>query len=161
LSNKHIPARETDDTIKKQIINSFKKKQKEENSKKIQYVNEISKKWDMNDKIIELFAKNIEKDQLLKEKYAIKLISLLKSQLFALTLIFILKGIGKLSYSDTTFNIFITGGIAEIFVLVKVIVKYLFKDNLTDALKIILTNNNQLKNNRNKNKNNIKKSDKP
>lgn len=64
-------------------------------------------------------------------------------------------------YSDTTFNIFITGGIAEIFVLVRIIVKYLFKDNLTNALNIILENNNPAKryvgnnhSNRNKTKSN-------
>lgn len=68
--------------------------------------------------------------------------------------IFILKGCGVLSYSDSTFNIFISGGIAEVFVLVRVIVKYLFKDNLTNALNTILENNKkirQTKNNRYKN----------
>ena len=62
-----------------------------------------------------------------------------------------------LIYSDSTFNIFITGGIAEVFVLVRVIVKYLFKDNLTNALNIILENNNQVKYHKKNNKNKIKK----
>ena len=61
-------------------------------------------------------------------------------------IIFVLKGCNVLDYSDSTFNLFITGGIAEVFTLIMVIVKYLFNDNLTEALKIILTNNNQVKN---------------
>lgn len=44
-----------------------------------------------------------------------------------------------------SFNIFISGGIIEIFVLVEVIVRSLFKDNLTEALKIIIASNNQSK----------------
>ena len=104
---------------------------------------EFDNKWNMNNKIIELFANNIEKDQSLKGKYAIILIIILVIQLIALFVIFILKGCNVLSYSDTTFNIFITGGIAEVFVLVRVIVKYLFTDNLTSALNIILENNNK------------------
>ena len=97
----------------------------------------------------------MEYDQNLKEKYAIILIGILTVQLITLIVIFILKGCGVLDYSDTTFNIFITGGIAEVFVLVKMIVQYLFTDNLTEALKIILRNNNQVKDEE-KNGNNIK-----
>ena len=82
-----------------------------------------------------------------KKKYAIILIVILAIQLLALITIFVLKGYGILIYSDSTFNLFITGGIAEVFVLVRVIVKYLFKDNLTNALNIILENNNKVKDN--------------
>lgn len=109
-------------------------------------IDEVQKKWLMNDKIVDLFAQNIEKDQKLREKYAIILVTMLGITLIALITIFILVGCGILNYSDTTFNIFVTGGIAEIFALVSVIVKYLFKDNLTQALTIILENNNQQKN---------------
>lgn len=97
----------------------------------------------MNERIIELFANNIEQDQKLRSRYAKILIRILSVELIALILIFVLKGLGKLNYSDSTFNIFISGGIAEIFVLVRLIVKYLFKDNLTEALKIIITMNNK------------------
>ncbi len=51
----------------------------------------FQKKWDMNDKILELFANNIEKRPKLKEKYAIILIIILAIQLVALIVIFILK----------------------------------------------------------------------
>lgn len=127
--------------------------------KNIRPINEIYKKWDMNDKIIDLFTDNISKDQILRQKYAVILIRILSVELIALILIFIFKGLGVLNYSDSTFNLFITGGIAEVFVLVRVIVKYLFKDNLTNALNIILKNNNPIKrytNRNNYNKNKIK-----
>lgn len=115
----------------------------------------------MNNKIIELFAKKIEEDQGLKGKYAIILIIILSIQLIVLNVIFILKGAGDLNYSDTSFNIFISGGIIEIFVLVEVIVRSLFKDNLTEALKIIIASNNQSKVYKNNKKyNNFQKSNK-
>lgn len=107
-------------------------------------VDEVGKKWDMNDKIVDLFKDKIEKDNELKSKYASWLIVILVIQLLALNILFILKGTNILNYSDTTFNIFITGGIAEVFLLVRVIVKYLFTDNLSGALKIILENNNKV-----------------
>lgn len=146
MSNKY-PAKGTEENKYQIVMKLFDKS--EEVSKIEQeptkQIDEVSKKWDMNDKILGLFANNIEKDQKLKEKYAIILIIILAIQLVALIVIFILKGCGVLNYSDSTFNLFITGGIAEVFVLVRVIVKYLFKDNLTNALNIILKNNNPIK----------------
>ena len=94
---------------------------------------------------IEGYIDNISKDQNLRQKYAVILIVILTLELIALITIFTLKGLNILNYSDTTFNLFITGGIAEVFVLVRIIVKYLFKDNLTNALNIILENNNPIK----------------
>lgn len=147
--------------IKQEVLNVFNSRSKIKNinfEEQNAPIDEAKKKWNMNEKILNLFAENIQRDQELKEKYAIILIKMLKIQLYALLFIFILKGLGFLSYSDSTFNIFITGGIAEIFILVRVIVKYLFKDNLTNALNIILENNNQTKyHKRNNNNNNQKK----
>lgn len=151
-----IPAIETSEKYKKEILEKIENKPetlKDDETKTT--VSEIENKWNMNNRIIELFSKNIENDQTLKEKYAIILIGILTVQLIALIVIFILKGCGILDYSDATFNIFITGGIAEVFVLVKMIVQYLFTDNLTEALKIILRNNNQVKDEE-KNGNNIR-----
>lgn len=153
--SKKNPARETKDMSI--ILKMFDKNNEiidnEDNNRPI---DEVSKKWTMNEKILDLFADNIERDQNLKEKYAIILIIILAIQLLALITIFILKGCNVLTYSDSTFNLFITGGIAEVFVLVRVIVKYLFKDNLTNALNIILENNNK-RNFKNNKKVNIKK----
>ncbi len=165
-NNKKDPVKGTEDNydITKQLIikmfdskNKVTKVKEQENTKP---VDEVSKKWNMNDRIIELFAENMSKDQKLKERYAIILIIILAIQLVALIAIFIFKGCDILHYSDSTFNIFISGGIAEVFVLVRVIVKYLFKDNLTNSLNIILENNNKIKylNNRN-NRNNKNKKD--
>ena len=150
-----IPAIETSEKYKKEILEKIENKPQTLKDGKAKTVSEIENKWNMNNRIIELFSKNIENDQNLKEKYAIILIGILTVQLITLIVIFILKGCGVLDYSDTTFNIFITGGIAEVFVLVKMIVQYLFTDNLTEALKIILRNNNQVKDEE-KNGNNIK-----
>ena len=158
-----IPAKNKENA-KENIKRIFDSKDKvselnENTNENIRPINEINKKWDMNDKIVDLFTDNIYKDQKLRQKYAVILIRILSFELVALILIFIFKGLGVLNYSDSTFNIFITGGIAEVFVLVRVIVKYLFKDNLTNALNIILENNNPIKRytkNNNYNKNKIK-----
>lgn len=153
-----IPAEDTKANIRK-ILDSKDKisKVNEDTNDRIVPINEINKKWDMNDRIIDLFIKNIGTDQSLRQKYAVILIIILAIELIALICIFILKGLNILDYSDSTFNLFITGGIAEVFVLVRVIVKYLFKDNLTNALNIILENNNPIKReNSNYNKNRIK-----
>lgn len=157
MSKKH-PAKGTSD--KEYVITLFNKKNEildEPNDNKP--VDELSKKWSMNERILNLFSDNIERDQSLKEKYAIILIIILAIQLVALITIFILKGCNVLVYSDSTFNLFITGGIAEVFVLVRVIVKYLFKDNLTNALNIILENNNKSNFKHNQKKRNIKKTE--
>lgn len=158
----NIPAEDAKENIKK-IFDSKDKvtRVNESKNEKIIPINEINKKWDMYDRIIDLFIKNIDTDQKLRQKYAVILIIILSIELGALILIFILKGLNILNYSDSTFNLFIAGGIAEVFILVKVIVEYLFKDNLTNALNIILENNNPIKkytNNYNKNK--IKNKDK-
>ena len=161
--NANIPAKNAKEDIKK-ILDSKEKISRLDESKNEQYrpINEINKKWDMNDRIIDLFTENIEKDQKLRQKYAVILMIILSIELLSLIVIFILKGLGILNYSDSTLNLFITGGIAEVFVLVRVIVKYLFKDNLTNALNIILENNNPIKRYTNSKyyKNRIKNKDK-
>lgn len=138
------------ETTKENLLKMFNTKDNvskvNENGKEyVKPINEINKKWAMNDKIIDTFVKNINEDQNMRKNYARILIVILAIELAALIIIFILKGINILNYSDTTFNIFITAGIAEVFILIKMIVKYLFKDNLTDALNIILENNNPAK----------------
>lgn len=135
-----------------EIQKVFDKKENLESQEKVTAIDEVKKKWAMNDKIIELFVDNIGKDQKLRNKYAIILIVILGIELLALLTIFVLQGAGVLNYKDSTLNIFISGGIAEIYVLVRVIVKYLFKDNLTETLKIIISTNNTNKTYRKENK---------
>lgn len=155
--NDNAPLDTTKEYIREIFYTAKEKKEDVKDDEKNAAIDEIKKKWDMNDKILKLFAENIEQDQKLRSKYAIILIRILSVELVALITIFILKGAGVLNYSDSTFNIFISGGIAEIFVLVRVIVKYLFKDNLTNALNTILENNNKIRQTKNKNYRNIKK----
>lgn len=149
-SNKNpaIEAKEDEkdiDSTKKKVLNMLDNKKDIKNleeQKDAKAIDENTKKWNTNDKILELFTTKIENDTKLKGRYAIILIGILIFQLIVLNILFTLKGKGILEFSDTTFNIFITGGIAEIFILVKTIVEYLFKDDLAELLKIILKANN-------------------
>lgn len=149
-SNKNpaIEAKEDEkdiDATKKKVLNMLDNKKDIKNleeQKDAKAIDENTKKWNTNDKILELFTTKIENDTKLKGRYAIILIGILIFQLIVLNILFTLKGKGILEFSDTTFNIFITGGIAEIFILVKTIVEYLFKDDLAELLKIILKANN-------------------
>lgn len=140
---KNNSAVKTKESYIKEIQRIFDKqedlKTKEENNA----VDEISNTWSLNTKVTELFETKIKNDTKLKRRYAMALIILLIVMVIALNVCFVLKGLGILNFSDSTFNIFITGGLAEIFVLVKIIVKYLFNDNLTDLLKLILDRNNK------------------
>lgn len=96
-------------------------------------------KWQVYKDIANIFTERSKNDNELKEKYSKKLIKILVFQLILMNIIFILGGTGILNYSDTTFNIFVTATIAEVFSLVTIIVKYLFTDNLTKLLSNILT----------------------
>ncbi len=159
---KKNPAIETEendidiDTTKELLLNMLDNKkgikniEEQEDAKAI---DENTKKWNTNDRILDLFADKIKKDTDLKGKYAVILIGILIFQLVILNILFWLKGRGILDFSDATFNIFITGGIAEIFVLVKTIVEHLFNDDLAELLKIILKANNYKFRDNNDNKN--------
>lgn len=116
-------------------------------------IDEITKKWGMNDKLIQLFADKVEGEKGLKSKYAIILIATVIVQLALLNVWFALKGFGIIDFSDKTFNLFLTGGLLEVFALVRIIVKYLFSDNLSELLKILVRTNNNSSTNRKNNKN--------
>lgn len=96
-------------------------------------------KMEMYRELFNHYGEISKEDNDLKKKYAKKLLRILVIQLIVLDILFILVGAGKLNFSDTTFNLFITAGIAEIFTLVTIIVKYLFSDNLTKLMTIILS----------------------
>jgi hypothetical protein len=126
-----------------------------EEERKGKTIDETTEKWNLNSKMMDLFEAKINSDTNLKSRYAIWLISLLIINIILLNVWFLLKGLGILNFSDHTFNIFVTGGLAEQFVLVRIIVKYLFNDNLTELLKLILdrTNQGERRNNNNYKKN--------
>ena len=97
-------------------------------------------KWHVYKEIANIFLDRSKNDSNIKEKYSMILIIILILQLFVMNVIFILRGANVLDFLDTTFNIFITATIAEVFALITIIVKYLFTDNLTKLLSNILTN---------------------
>ncbi len=140
---KELPAIETKDEYEKLIVEKIDNKKEIATPNSERYSNEIDNVWNMNNRIIDLYVENIKQDQALRSKYAEILIKILVFELIVLVFVFVLKGMGWLNYSDSTLNIFITGGIAEVFVLVGVIVRYLFQDNLTEMFKIIIENNNR------------------
>lgn len=70
-------------------------------------------------------------DRRLKKVYGVILLILLVFQLVAVNIIFIFGGMGKLKYSNTIFDIFITGSLIEVAVIVRKVVKYLFTDNIS------------------------------
>jgi len=99
----------------------------------------VKNKWQVYKDIANIFTKRSQNDNDLKKKYSKILIIILIVQLLIMNIIFILRGANVLIFSDTTFNIFVTATIAEVFTLVTIIVKYLFTDNLTKLLSNILT----------------------
>lgn len=103
-------------------------------------IDEKVEKWGMYGKIINLCEDDSKDNRKLKSKYGIILLCVLIAQLIIINIFFYLKGIEYLKCSDLVFNYFITGTFIEIISLVIVIVKFLFNDNLGDALKIILSN---------------------
>ena len=112
-------------------------------------------KWQVYKNLVDLFKGRTENDNKLKKTYSLILVIILGIELVVMNVIFILKGANVLNFSDTTFNLFITATIAEVFTLVTIIVKYLFTDKLTDLLINILSDD------RNDNKkNNIKEDNK-
>lgn len=115
---------------------------------KIKYEEEQSKSLDeartrveLDSKAINTFCDVIDKDTKLKKIYAIVLLVMLGLQLIATNVIIIFFGAGILYFSDKVFNLYISGSLIEIIGLVLIIVKYLFKDNITNSLKNILINN--------------------
>ena len=143
--SKKNPAKGTEENLEfiMKLFENSKEIKQETNKEANKPVDELSNTWSLNAKVTELFETKINSDTKLKRRYAMALIILLIVMVIALNVWFVLKGIGILNFSDSTFNIFITGGLAEIFVLVKIIVTYLFNDNLTDLLKLILDRNNK------------------
>lgn len=100
-------------------------------------VDEIKNNFELQNKVVSSFCENISSDIKIKKKYSVILIIVLAVQFVALDLIFVAVGAGWLKYSDFTLNIFIGAIFLELIGLVAVIVKYLFKDNITESLRII------------------------
>ena len=104
-------------------------------------IDETKERLLLDSDVIHTFTGVIEKDQDLKSKYAKWLIIIFVIQLVAYNLIFILVGLHVLKFSEVTLDLYIGGGILEVIATIKIIVSYLFKDNITESLKNILEKN--------------------
>ena len=104
-------------------------------------IDETKERLLLDSDVIHAFTDVIEKDQDLKSKYAKWLIIIFAIQLVAFNLIFILVGLRVLKFSEITLDLYVGGGIIEVIATIKIIVSYLFKDNITESLKNILEKN--------------------
>ena len=57
------------------------------------------------------------------------------AQITLLNLIFIEVGKSNLTYSESTFNIFITATLVEFIAVIKLVVKHLFHDNISPTFR--------------------------
>lgn len=99
---------------------------------------EVKESFELKRKAVDTFSDNITSNIEIKKEYSKKLIFLLVTQFLALDVIFVLVGFGILKYSDFTLNLFLTVGFLELVGLVTIVVKYVFADNISESLKVIL-----------------------
>lgn len=136
-------------TIKKlsDIYSSLREQDlaKDKEEVKSESIDEAVERLKLDTEVIHSFTENAQDDRALKKKYAKILIWLLFIQLVFFNGIFILCGLGILNYTEKTLNIYIGGGLLEIISLVAIIVKYLFKDNISLSLNNILEKNKKNK----------------
>lgn len=102
---------------------------------------EVQERFNIDKNVTDTFVDNIKTDMIFKKIYAIVLLIILSLQLIMVNIAFILRGINIINCSDISFNIFISGALIEVIALVTIVVKYLFKDNISEALKNILEKN--------------------
>lgn len=69
---------------------------------------------------------DLRTDTQLKRHYAYWFIGILIAQLLIMNLIFILVGVGKLTFADYVLHLYMGGTLAEVFGVVFVITRYLF-----------------------------------
>lgn len=87
---------------------------------------------------INQLVENAKDDRDLKKQYAFWLLFAFWAQLIIFNLFFMGAGINVYNFDSSTLNLYVTGGIIEIIALIKIIISYLFQDNLTESLKSIL-----------------------
>lgn len=89
----------------------------------------------MTNDTAEEFLKHSKMDRWLKIGYGIVLIIMLVGQIIYLNIIFFQVGTGYLEFPESTFNIFITATLIEVIAVIKLVVQYLFHDNIGDTFK--------------------------
>lgn len=81
-----------------------------------------------NNRFYKLKNDNLETDINLKKKYAYWLIGVMILQLLVMNAVFVGVGLEKIKYSDYVLHLYISGTLLELFGLVLIITKYLFKN---------------------------------
>ena len=104
-------------------------------------MNEAKERLVLDSEVIHTFTKGIESDQKIKRIYAFILLGVFIAQVVAFNVFFILVGMNILNFDNSTLNIYIVGAFLEIIFLIKIIVSYLFKDNITIPLSNVLEKN--------------------
>lgn len=141
-SEKYIYSRSQEDQdIINDMFSSVKAYEKAKSDENSLPFDESLKRFELDKQVVQLFTDNAKEDRELKKSYAFWLLKIFIAQLIAFNTIFIMVGFNFLKYSEKTFNVYVTGGIIEIISLVAIIVKYLFKDNITETLKNVLEKN--------------------
>lgn len=108
-------------------------------------LDEVEEYLKAKSQVREAFSNNAKTDRTLKIIYGSCLLGILLLQLIAVNVIFILGGLEILKYSSTTFNVFITGSLIEVAVIVRIVVKYLFTDNISKAFNNMMSRDSHIK----------------
>ena len=124
------------------IFDSLKNGEKLKDEKvKTESLDEAKERLVLDSEVIHTFTKGIESDQKIKRIYAFILLGVFIAQVVAFNVFFILVGMNILNFDNSTLNIYIVGAFLEIIFLIKIIVSYLFKDNITIPLSNVLEKN--------------------
>lgn len=141
MIKKSITQKKYEESLKN-IFNSLNEKQtaKEKNDK-FESLDEVSERLKMTRETADVFLENAKSDRKWKNIYAKILLIILIIQILSVNIIFILVGFSIMNYSDSTFNIFITGTLIEIIAVIRLVVKYLFSDNISATFDKVLEKN--------------------
>lgn len=66
-------------------------------------------------------------DRALRKSYANRWFKVLVVQLVVMNVVFIAVGLGRLQFTEWAINVYVTGTLAQVFLVVRDIVKYLFR----------------------------------
>ena len=124
------------------IFNSLKKDEAVKDEKvKTESLDEAKERLLLDSEVIHAFTDSMKEDQKLKKIYASILLVVFIVQIIAFNVFLAFIGLGILDFDNSTLNIYIIGAILEMIFLIKIIVSYLFKDNITIPLSNVLEKN--------------------
>ncbi len=124
------------------IFDSLKKDEAVKAEKvKTESLDEAKERLFLDSEVIHTFTNNMKEDQKLKKIYASILLVVFIVQIIVFNVFFVLIGLGIFDFDNSTLNIYIISAILEVIFLIKIIVSYLFKDNITTPLSHVLEKN--------------------